>query len=189
MAAADSMLKCCALNGAKLAVNHQMRFMEQYTLPRLLLESKSYGGFKSVSVAAGNFGIAMNGTHYFEMFRFMAAEPAARVSASFSTKKVPNPRGAQFEDAAGRLRIETASGKRFFLDCSSDQGHGVFVVYMARNGRITIDELTGEMIEVVREAEHRDEPTTRYGMPAEVGEGRSPRPMQRHRPGRYSRPC
>jgi len=51
------------------------------------------------------------------------------------------------------------------MDICSDQGHGVLTVYATRNGRIVIDELTGEMKTAVREAEHRGLPTTRYGMP------------------------
>lgn len=98
----------------------------------------------------------------------MTDESPVKVSAHFSNEAVPNPRGAQFKDAAGTVRIETASGKRFYMDCSADQGHGVNAVYMARNGRITVDELAGELVAVVREAEHSALPTTRYGMPIET---------------------
>jgi hypothetical protein len=41
---------------------------------------------------------------------------------------------------------------------------------MSRNGRITIDELTGRMTTVVRQPEHREAPTSRYGMPVEIEE-------------------
>jgi predicted dehydrogenase len=165
LADCDRMIAACAKAGARLAVNHQMRFMEQYTVPRGLLESEAFGGLRSVVVAAGNFGMAMNGTHYFEMFRFMAGEAPATVTAWFSSGAVPNPRGPQFQDRAGSVRMETASGKRFYMDVSDDQGHGVKVTYSARNGQITVDELAGLMVLDVRRDEHRALPTTRYGMP------------------------
>jgi len=79
---------------------------------------------------------------------------------------VPNPRGPQFEDRAGSVRLETASGKRFFMDVSDDQGHGVKVTYSARYGQITVDELAGVMVADVRQDEHRPLATTRYGMPS-----------------------
>lgn len=164
----DAMIETCRSAGIRLAINHQMRFMEQYQLPKRMLAEPRFGGLTSVAIQAGNFGIAMNGTHYFEMFRFMTDESPVKVSAHFSNEVVPNPRGAQFKDAAGTVRIETASGKRFYMDCSADQGHGVNAVYMARNGRITVDELAGELVAVVREAEHSALPTTRYGMPIET---------------------
>jgi predicted dehydrogenase len=163
------MIDVCDQYGAKLAVNHQVRFLEQYTKPKELLASQAYGGFKSMAVVAGNFGISMNGTHYFEAFRFMADEEPSEVRAWFSPDIVSNPRGSQFEDRAGSIRITTGSGKRFFMEVGSDQGHGLQVTYAGRNGMIGINELTGEMVTSVREAEFRDLPTTRYGMPAQVG--------------------
>jgi len=167
LADCDRMIAACAKAGAKLAINHQMRFMEQYTLPKTLAESEAFGGLASVTVVAGNFGIAMNGSHYFEMFRFMTGENPVSASAWFSPEKLPNPRGPQFEDRAGSVRLETASGKRFYMDASPDQGHGVRVTYACRRGQIMVDELAGMVQTSVRKPEHREMPTTRYGMPWE----------------------
>jgi predicted dehydrogenase len=169
LAECDRVLRTCRKNGTRLAVNHQMRFMEQYTEPKRLLASPDFGGLCSVTVTAGNFGLAMNGTHYFEMFRYLCDEDPREVSAWFSAEMVPNPRGPQFQDRAGCVRISTASGKRFFMDCSADQGHGMFVTYAGRHGRLTVDELTGDMRWAFRKEEHRALPTTRYGMPFEEG--------------------
>jgi len=166
LAECDRMLKACRDRGTRLAINHQMRFMEQYTAPKALLDSEAYGGLRSVLVAAGNFGMAMNGTHYFEMFRFMAGEAPTTATAWFSAGGVPNPRGPQFEDRAGGVRLETASGQRFYMDVGADQGHGVKVTYSARHGQIVVDELEGTMRADVRQDAHRDLPTTRYGMPS-----------------------
>lgn len=168
IAASDAMIAACRKSGTRLAINHQMRFMEQYTIPKALVDSESLGGLGSIMVSAGNFGMAMNGTHYFEMFRYLTGEAPASVSAWFAKDILPNPRGPQFSDAAGSVRIVTQSGKRFFMDCSPDQGHGMFVTYNCRNGRIDIDELTGHMTVTVRDEEHRSAPTTRYGMPYSV---------------------
>ena len=123
-------------------------------------------------VAAGNFGLAMNGTHYFEAFRFIADEVPEEVSATFDKELLTNPRGPQFQDVSGCIRVTTASGKRLYIDASADQGHGVQVTYMGRNGRITVDELTGTMTTVVRQPEHREAPTSRYGMPVDIEEHR-----------------
>jgi predicted dehydrogenase len=166
LAECDRMLATCARHGARLAVNHQMRFMEQYTEPKRLAGSGGFGGFSSMTVIAGNFGLSMNGSHYFEAFRFVAGEDIEEVSAWFSDDVVPNPRGSQFEDRAGSVRAVTKSGKRFYMDIGADQGHGVRVVYGCRTGLITVNELSGDMITLEREEEFRALPTTRYGMPA-----------------------
>lgn len=98
----DRMIEACQSNGTRLSINHQMRFMEQYTEPKRLIESEAFGGLSSVNVVAGNFGLAMNGSHYFEMFRYMSGEQPVEVTAWLSTEKLSNPRGKQFEDRAGR---------------------------------------------------------------------------------------
>lgn len=170
LADCDAMIETCEKHGVRLAINHQMRFMEQYTAPKRHLLSEQFGGISSITVVAGNFGMAMNGSHYFEMFRYMTDESPRHISAWFSEGKVPNPRGAEFEDRAGSVRIVSNSGKRFYLETSADQGHGIQVIYAAKFGQIIVDELAGKMRMLVREDQYRDLPTTRYGMPAVVSE-------------------
>lgn len=174
LAGCQQLRLACEGTGAHIAVNHQMRFLPQYLIPKELLISPAYGGFKSMHVAAGNFGMAMNGTHFFEAFRFLSDEAPTKVSANFDLESLPNPRGTQFKDVSGSIRVTTASGRRLSIDASADQGHGVQVTYMARQGRITIDELTGSMTTVVRTAEHRIAPTTRYGLPVEIQQQKIP---------------
>ena len=160
----------CQNKCVRLAVNHQMRYLSQYQIPKELMSSEAYGGLKSMHVSAGNFGLAMNGTHYLEAFRYLSGENIVEVSAWFDAQSLPNPRGAQFNDVSGCLRATTSSGRRLYIDSSINQGHGVQVTYMGRNGRITIDELTGTMTTVVRQPEHREAPTSRYGMPVDIKE-------------------
>ncbi len=166
LAECDRMIEACRSAGAALAVNHQMRFMEQYTEPKQIVYSDAFGGLSSVTVVGGNFGLAMNGTHYFEMFRYMTDESVAEVSAWFSPEVVANPRGPQYEDRAGAVRLTTASGKRMFMDVGADHGHGVRVVYGGSRGQLVVDELRGTMHLSVREDDSRDLPTTRYGSPS-----------------------
>lgn len=166
LAECDRMREACRRNGAKLAINHQMRFMEQYTVPKATVGSEAFGGLSSVTVVGGNFGLSMNALHYFEMFRFMTDEAPRLVTAWFADVVVQNPRGAQYLDRAGAVRLETAEGRRFYLDCWADQGHGMQVIYAGRYGQLYVDELAGVFFSTVREAQHRTLPTTRYGMPA-----------------------
>lgn len=160
----DRMISSCKKAGALLSINHQMRFMEQYIEPKKIVHDE-LGGLASITVVAGNFGLAMNGTHYFEMFRFLTDEAPQDVTAWFSSADVPNPRGPQFKDRAGAVRLTTASGKRFYLETSDDQGHGLQVIYAGKYGQLMVDELSGLMRWVVREKQHMALPTTRYGMP------------------------
>lgn len=163
LAQCNRMITVCKHQDVKLAINHQMRFMEQHTEPKKIINSEAFGGLCSVTVVGGNFGMAMMGTHYFEMFRYMTDEKPHEVVAWFSKEKVPNPRGPQFEDRAGEIRITTAHGKRFYMNASADQGHGMKVIYTGKYGQIVVDELRGEMYLSVRKEEDRNLPPTRYG--------------------------
>lgn len=168
LAQCDRMITICRQHDVRLAVNHQMRFMEQYTEPKRLTACAAFGGLKSVTVLGGNFGLAMNGTHYFEMFRYLTGEAPVEVVAWLSPERVPNPRGPQFQDRAGCIRLRTDSGVRFYLDASFDQGHGYQVFYAGPFGQLAVDEATGEMRLNQRAAAHRSQPSTRYLMPFEV---------------------
>ena len=167
LAQADAMIEMCKSTGARLAVNHQMRFMEQYTQAKQTVWSEEFGGLSSVAVMAGNFGMAMNGSHYFEMFRYMTGEAPREVTAWFSEELVRNPRGAEFEDRAGSLRMTTPSGRRLYMEIGADQGHGVKVIYSGPYGQLVVDELAGKMYLGVRQREDRRLPTHRYGMPSQ----------------------
>jgi predicted dehydrogenase len=140
-----------------------MRF--QYTETKRIIESDAFGGLCSITVVGGNLGMAMNGTHYFEMFRYMTDEAPVEVSAWFSPEKVPNPRGPQFEDPAGAVRLTSASGKRFYMEISADQGHGLHVICAGPYGQLVLDELAGNVKLITRNEEYRNLPSTRYGMP------------------------
>lgn len=168
IAQCDEMIRVCESSGAVLGVNHQMRFMEQYTLVKEMVNSPEFGGLQSINVAASNFGLAMNGCHYFEMFRFMTDEDISEIQFWADQEKVPNPRGAQFVDHSGQLRARAKSGKHMYMELGGGQGHGVHVVYGCRYGQIYVDELAGFMRATHRKAEFRDLPTTRYGMPVET---------------------
>jgi len=166
LAECDRMISACRTNGARLSVNHQMRFMEQYVKAKQIVRTEAFGGLSSVTVVAGNMGMAMNGTHYFEMFRYMTDEQPETVAAWFSDDDVPNPRGPQFHDRAGAVRLTTANGKRFYMEIGSDHGHGLKVIYAGAHGIMVVDELSGRMETNIREPQYRDLPTTRYGMPS-----------------------
>jgi predicted dehydrogenase len=172
LAQCDRMISLCEQRGVRLAVNHPMRFMEKYTRPKEICSSAAFGGVQSMTVVAGNVGLSMNGTHYVEAFRYLTEEPAREVEAWLAAGMVANPRGAQFEDRAGAVRVTTASGRRLYLEAGREQGHGITVVYAGAYGQLVVDELSGRTWLAVREQEHRTEPTTLYGLPATETEER-----------------
>jgi hypothetical protein len=144
-----------------------MRFMEQYTLVKEMINNETFGGFQSMTIVGGNIGMSMNGSHYFEAFRYISEDEPHQITAWFDDQIVNNPRGNRFQDRSGSIRVSSKTGKKLYLEISTNQGHGLEVIYAARNGIIKISELTGELIAFVRKSEYKDLPTTRYGMPSE----------------------
>lgn len=168
LAEADAMLAACERAGTRLAVNHQMRYMAQYTQVKALIGSEELGPLASILVAGSNFGLAMNASHYFEMFRYISGESVRDVQAWFEDAQLANPRGAQFEDRSGRLLARSETGPSMYIDFSAQCGWGLQVVYICRHGQIVVDELNGEMRIAARQAQYRELPTTRYGMPVDI---------------------
>lgn len=168
IADAEAMIRMCAESGMMMAVNHQMRFMPQYTAVKELISAGELGQLSSILVAGSNFGLAMNASHYFEMFRFITDHTVSSVQAWFDEGALPNPRGPQFMDRSGRLLATSDAGPAMFIDFSSMSGHGLQVTYIFRNGQVTVDELDGYLRMSARKSEFRDLPTSRYGMPADV---------------------
>jgi len=168
LAQADAMREMCARSGALLAVNHQMQFMPHYMRVKQLIGGDELGALASVLVAGSNFGLAMNGSHYFEMFRYISGGAIRSVRAWLEDNQVSNPRGPQFEDCSGRLLTRGTGDETMYVDFSARAGHGLQIVFICRQGQIVLDELSGDMRVSVRKPEFRDLPTARYGMPADV---------------------
>lgn len=169
LAECDSMVAACKASGTKIAINHQMRYMEIFRKPAELAASETFGGISSMHVTAGNFGLAMNGTHYFETFRWVTGESPVTARACFDSERIPNPRGPSFYDNSGWILLTTSSGKRFYLDAGANQGHGVQSTYACKRGMITVNDLTGELRFSCRNWESSNLPSTRYGMPGPSG--------------------
>ena len=101
------------------------------------------------------------------MLRFLTGEMPGEVQAWFDRDVVANPRGAEFEDRSGQLRITTDGGKVMTVNASVNNGHGIIVTYAAKYGQVVLNALTGAAIVTHRKSEFRDKPTTLYGLPAE----------------------
>jgi predicted dehydrogenase len=161
----DAMIDACGKSGSALAINHQMRFMPQYTVVRDELATGRFGPLASMAVTGGCFGLAMNGSHYCEAFAWLTGSPIVSASAWFSGQPFNNPRGPAFFDQAGEMRFVSADGRRLILNIGNDQGHGMTSMYATRFGHMFVDEFEGICYATARKPEHQPMPVTRYGMP------------------------
>ncbi len=163
--AAIEMIDNCAKNNLIFAVNHQMRYMDQYKLIKRAPADYNTGKLKSMIISGANIGLAMNGTHYFEAFRWITGNPITKVWSWLDSTNTPNPRGKDFFDQSGQIFAKTEKGERLFLEIGSDLGHQIIVTYNFEFGKIVVNELNGEVNISTRKSEIVPSPSSRYGMP------------------------
>jgi predicted dehydrogenase len=148
----------------KIAVNHQMRFMDQYRLVKKYQGDYQLGKLCTMSVSGANFGLGMNATHYIEAFHWLAGTEISTVSGNVTKQNRPNVRGSEFYDYSGYILAHGDSGSLLFLDFQEEIGHQVLVVYNFQFGKITVNELFGTLAIDSRLEGDLAEPTFRYGM-------------------------
>lgn len=166
IAEAQEMDEFAASRGALLAVNHQRRFMGQYRLIKKYILENELGKFQSLSVSASNFGLAMNGTHYFEAFNWLASSPIATVNGWLDEAPLTNPRGHEFIDFSGQVFGKNKEGQRLFMDIGNDLGNGISLTYGFQFGKIVVNEIEGSVSIWTREPEHMSAPTSEYALPS-----------------------
>ena len=133
-----------------LAVNHQMRFLHQYTKVLDLQQEFKLGALTSASYSGANFGLGMNVTHYFEAFRYLTGIEIRNVWARLDKDPITNVRGEQFSDASGVILAENSADQKLFVDFQLGSGHQVLAVYNFRNGKIVVNEIEGHLSVISR---------------------------------------
>jgi predicted dehydrogenase len=149
----------------RIAVNHQMRFMDQYRLIKKYQSEYQLGKLCTMSVNGANFGLGMNATHYIEAFHWLVGGEISSVTGHVQKQQLPNVRGSNFYDYAGYMLVHGGAGALLFLDFQESVGHQVLVVYNFQFGKIVVNELDGTLTIDSRSISDLGEPTFRYGMP------------------------
>ena len=149
-------------------VNHQMRHIGEYKRFKELADSPQFGGMHSMVIQSGNAGLSMNGLHFFEGFQFIADAKITRVTGWIRPEKAPNPRGVEFNDPGGSIRVETSAGHSLYLDMDTRNGHGMKVVLGAAYGQFVADLLSGSITVANRLETDRAKTSGLYGTDGET---------------------
>lgn len=166
VSAAVRCVAACEANGTQLFINHQVSVTPKMEFLKNTIYSDKFGGLCSWVVAAGDIGLAMGASHLIRQFMVLVPNQSYEVSFEASGYLNPNPRGEQFVDPAGQLRIRAEDGTRFYLDFDSRQGHGMRSLYSGPTAQLVLDELSGEGLVSYRTIDNRELPPTRYGSAA-----------------------
>ena len=162
---ADTISSVVNKHNCSLALNHQLRFVDQYKIIKDILREGALGELVSFNVTAGCFGLSMNGSHYIEIFCYLTNLPVEKACGLITGSPVPSPRGPDFFDQAGHFQFINKKEQCLNLHIPHNQGHGMTFTLAGEYGHVLVDELAGEAIITTRKPEHRNMPSTRYGMP------------------------
>ena len=139
--AARDFVAACAAAEARLAVNHSRRWTLDYRAIKRCVEANQIGAPRHLSIAIGKAEVAMLGTHYFDLCRFLLDSEPAWVIGSLEPVVEVNTRGNVYRDPSGFCLFGFQNGARAFIDFSSDLlSKDPLVTLKGTLGRITVDE-------------------------------------------------
>ena len=152
----------------KIGVNHQSRFTNEINEIYKLVKKFRAGDLKSISLLAGNIGIAMNGVHVIELFNYLTKSEINRVNANFEKKYTSNPRGKKFKDFAGQIICKNNKNNVLTINTSNDYYHGFNLIFTFKYGFIFLDYLNGNLYFNFRKKKYFNKKSNFYGLPSVV---------------------
>ncbi len=157
---ADRMIAACDRAGAKLIVNHSMRFEANYTDVKKMIEQGGIGNLRTIRghlltsdqrdpaswhshyETAGGGNMMHDVTHLFDLIRFYAGEP----EWVFATVERGNKTLTIEDLGAGLFRMD--SGCLFFFESGGRRRYGTFEILIEGDeGRLAIQHGAGNSLE------------------------------------------
>ena len=115
--------------------------MLDYSAIRRFITRGYIGEPRSISVIVGRGELAMHGSHYFDLCRFLLDSEPSWVTSRLDPITEVNSRGADYQDPSGFCLFGFRNGARAFIDFSFDlKIKDPFVTIKGDVGRITVDE-------------------------------------------------
>ena len=145
-------------------VNHNKRFASAFRYVSEMLSGRTIGELTSIQVSGSNFGMAMNFSHYAELASFFFQAPPTFVNAWLTSQDEVNPRGNQFNDSAGAVRVDFGNGRSLYADFPLRAAHGIFTLFNFEQGKIVVDDFNSKAIVVARGESDFEQPSHFYAL-------------------------
>jgi len=127
--------------GTQVGVNYSRRWLLDFQAIRRCLEQGGIGEVRSIAVIIGKGELAMHGSHYFDLCRFLLQDDPAWAMSRLEPPAEENSRGRQYNDPSGFALFQFRRGGRAFIDFSSDLPRkDSTVLVKGTHGSVTIDE-------------------------------------------------
>jgi len=159
------MIEATRARGTRLAINYSRRWSDDYRSLKDQIRRGTIGDLCHFHFVCGGGLLACNGSHFFDLMRFISDSEAISATAYVDKRGSPNPRGKEFNDpgAYGILRFK--NGMRGFLDMYEDLGVQPRMEIVGSIGRIIIDEINNSWSVESREEKDRTQPLGKYDLP------------------------
>jgi predicted dehydrogenase len=162
---AKRMIETAQANGTRLAINYTRRWSEAYRNLKKTLREGTIGNICQVYCVCGGGLLACNGSHFFDLMRFLSDSEADTVVGFIDKRGTPNPRGAQFTDPGAFGIVRFRNGMRGFVDMYEDLGIPPKIEIIGSIGWVVIDESKDSWLIESREGRDRLERLGRYDLP------------------------
>jgi predicted dehydrogenase len=159
------MIDAAEANTTRLAINYSRRWCEDYRRLKDLLGHGAIGNLCEVHCVCGGGQLACNGSHFFDLMRFLSESEATLVIGFIDKRGTPNPRGFQFTDPGAFGLVTFQNGMRGFIDMYEDLGIPPRVEIIGSIGRVCIDEKNSSWTIESRDADDRSQPLGKYTLP------------------------
>lgn len=135
-------------NNALVYIDHTRRWMSSFIALKNLIHSGIIGRPDLCLMPYGEGGVAMIGSHLFDLSRFLFESEIIEVSAQFDKVQNENIRGSQFNDPTGNFIIQMESGIQvnIFLSNTLSKKPNLILI-LGTQGRIEVD-IENELISI-----------------------------------------
>jgi predicted dehydrogenase len=162
---AKLMIETVQASGSRLAINYSRRWSEAYRGLKDIIQDGAIGNLCQVYCVCGGGLLACNGSHFFDLMRFISDSEADTVVGFVDRRGTPNPRGVQFIDPGAFGLVIFQNGMRGFTDMYEDLGLPPRIEIIGSIGRVVIDESRDSWLIESREGKNRLERLGRYDLP------------------------
>lgn len=136
----QKLIELAGANDSLVYVDHTRRWMQSFCGLKNLLDGEIIGKLERMHFYYGEAGVAMIGSHFFDLVRFLSSADVSEVRGVFDERQSENMRGAEFNDPSGYFQISLKNGIKSSLDLSSDLSRKHNLMYfIGSHGRIEVD--------------------------------------------------
>ena len=161
------MIEATRASKTRLTINYSRRWSDDYRRLKELIREGTIGELCHSCFVCGGGLLACNGSHFFDLMRFISDSEATSVTAYVDKRGSPNPRGKEFNDPGAYGIVRFKNGMRGFLDMYEDLGVQPRIEIVGSLGRIIIDEINNSWSVESREEKDRTQPLGKYDLPVD----------------------